>query len=82
MAHVVKKVEQAEAVSQPQYQPEERFEIFDLVDAENQNGNPVKYRQLRQVVTVSQLEEQKSNIQKQMDEVEATLQSISDLSEE
>jgi len=81
MAHVVKKVEQVE-VSQPQHQPEERFEIFDIVDGEDQDGNPVKYRQLQQVVTVSQLEDQKSNIQKQLDAVEVTLQSITDLEKE
>jgi len=81
MEHVVKKVEQVE-VSQPEYHPEERFEIFDIIDGVNQNGNPVKYRQLRQVVTVSQLEDQKSSIQKQLDEVEVTLQSIADLDKE
>jgi hypothetical protein len=81
MAHVVKKVEQVE-VSQPQYHPEERFEIFDIVDGEDQDGNPVKYRQLQQVVTVSQLEDQKSGLQKQLDAVEVTLQSIADLEKE
>ena len=77
MSQVVKKVEQQQ-VNNP-IQLEDRFEIYKMVDGEDADGNPIQFRQLKNVVTKKQLEEQKSRLQSQIDEIDVDLKSIKEL---